>query len=113
MSAAVSKGESFWRHLISQRETLKLTVDEACEQTGVSRASFYHWQKRLRNAGREPEATAEQSSSLVPLKIVDDRAAEITLEMPNGIRIRVPQGCDETTLQCVLRAVLTTAQEQA
>ncbi len=45
--AVVSKGESFWRDLISQRKTLNLTIDEACEQAGVSRASFYHWQKRF------------------------------------------------------------------
>jgi ACT domain-containing protein len=54
--AVISKGESFWRHLISQREVLKLTVDEACQQAGVSRASFYHWQKRVRKANGAEQA---------------------------------------------------------
>jgi len=95
MSAAVSRGELFWRDLISQREALKLTVEEACRRAGVSQASFYHWQQRLRNEGRKRETTAEQPSSLLPLKIVDDRVAVITLEMPSGIRVHVPPGGDE------------------
>ncbi len=108
MATSALKRESFWRHLIAQRKSLKLTVDAVCERAGVSRASFYHWQQRLRQSKRmKPPA----SSSLMPVQIVDDRINEITLELPNGIRVRVPQGCDEATLQGVLRAVLATRGE--
>lgn len=107
--AAVSKREAFWRNLISQRERLKLTVDEFCQRAGVSRASFYHWQQRLRNANGAEQAT---TSSLVPVKIVDDRIAEITIELPGDIRVRVPSDCNQATLQTVLQTVLATAREQ-
>jgi Winged helix-turn helix len=112
MAAAVSKGELFWRQVISQRENLKLTVEQACKKAGVSRASFYHWQKRFREVGWNPEACVEQASALVPVKIVDDRIAEITIELPGDIRVRVPSGCDQATLQIVIRTLLATAREQ-
>ncbi len=44
---------------------------------------------------------------------MDDRIAEITLELPGDIRVRIPSGCDQDTLQCVLRALLATPREQA
>jgi transposase len=108
--AGVSKGESFWRNLIAHRERLKITVDEACQQAGVSRASFYHWQKRLREAKGTEQATL---SSLMPVKIVDDRIAEITIELPGDIRVRIASGCDQATLRTVLQSILATAREQA
>lgn len=113
--SGVSKGESFWRNLIAHCERSKLTVDEACEQAGVSRASFYHWQKRLRDAERMTAACAEQTttSSLVPVKLVEDRIAEIKIDLPGDIRVRIPSGYDEDTLQIVLQTVLASAREQA
>ena len=113
MSTSVSKRESFWRHVIAQREALKLTINEACQRAGVSQASFYLWQKRLRKADRKAKPNAESLSSLMPVRIVDNRAAEITLELPGDIRLRVPSGCDEATLQCVVRTVLASSREQA
>jgi transposase len=108
--AVVSKGEAFWRNLIAHRERLRLTVDEACQQAGVSRASFYHWQKRFRES-----VSAEQAitSSLMPVKIVDDRIAEITIELPGDIRVRIPSGCDQATLQTVLQTVFAIKREQS
>jgi hypothetical protein len=108
--AVISQGESFWRNLIAQREQLRLTVDETCKRAGVSRASFYHWQKRLREVKGTEQVTL---SSLMPVKIVDDRVAEITIELPGDIRVRIPSGCNQATLQCVLQTVLATAREQA
>lgn len=122
MSAAKVRGEGFWRELIARREVRQLTVAEACRGAGVSEASFYHWQQRLRDERREPQATAKRasttssastSSSLLPVKIVEDRSAVITLEMPSGIRLQVPPGCDAVGLQDVLRAVLAATREPA
>jgi AcrR family transcriptional regulator len=112
-SAAFTDRESFWHSLISRRETLRLTVAQLCEQAGVSPASFFHWQRKLRTAGLRPVRGSKPAARpLVPVRIVEDRVAEITLELPNGIRLRIPPGCDAATLQQVLRVALSAAREQ-
>ena len=112
-SLSCSDRESFWRSLISRRESLGLTVAELCEQAGVSSASFFHWQRKLRQAGSQLGPGSKPSTApLVPVRIVEDRAVAITLEIPNGIRLRIPPGCDEVTLQQVLRVALLASQEQ-
>ena len=112
MPAAVSSDrEAFWRNLIARRTALRLTVVEACEQAGVSPASFYPWQRKLREADRRPERDRAASIPLLPVRLVDDRVAELTLELPHGLRLRLPGDCDETTLGRVLRAALATCRE--
>ena len=114
MSSSVADRESFWRNLIAQREALKLTVDELCLQSGVSRASFYHWQKRLRGEKCSAATNATPPRSpLMPIKIVDDRVVSITIELPGDICVRVPQGCDPQTLACVLQLLLAPARGAA
>ena len=112
-SPSFSDRESFWRSLISRRETLRLTVADLCEQAGVSSASFFHWQRKLRKAGLRPGHGSKPAvPPLVPVRIVEDRVAEIILEIPNGMRLRIPTGCDEATLQQVLRVALSASREQ-
>jgi len=91
--------EAFWRNLMAHREAAKLTVVEACQEAGVSLASFFYWQRKFLGPGRRRGQHATRETPLVPVRIVDDRVGDITLETPGGIRICVPQGCDEVTLQ--------------
>ena len=124
-SRSVSDRELFWRALISRREALQLTVAQVCEQAGVSAASFFHWQQRLRKTkprttrGRKMEKVTKKAKQapLLPVRIVDDRVEdhgrEIALELPGGICVRVPNGCDERTLACVLQLVFATTRGAA
>ena len=84
---------------------MRLTVAEACGQAGVSSASFFQWQRKFRESERRA------SSPLVPVRIVDDRVAALTLELPHGLRLRLPGDCDEATLVRVLQAALTACGE--
>jgi transposase-like protein len=106
-----SERKAFWRNLIARRETLRLTVGEACEQACVSPASFYQWQRKLRESERRPDRAAVPSAPLVPVRIVNDRVAELTLELPHGLRLRVPSDCDAATLGRVLQAALAACGE--
>jgi transposase-like protein len=110
-AVASSDRESFWWNLIERRAMSQLTVGEACAQAGVSPASFFQWQKKFREAGRRPDRDRERSVPLVPVRIVDDRVAELTLELRHGIHLRLPGDCDEATLGRVLRAALATCRE--
>lgn len=105
--------EAFWRSLLAHREATKLTVVAVCKEAGVSLASFFYWQRKLIGARRPRGQDAPREVPLVPVRIVDDRAAEITLETPGGIRVCVPPGCDEATLQRVLQVVLRICPENA
>ena len=103
--------EAFWRNLIAQRQTSQRTVAAVCRQANVSVASYYHWQKKLLAEGRHPVPDSRQVSPLVPVRIVDDRAAELIVELPNDIRLRLPQSCDEALLRRILRTALTVCRE--
>jgi len=56
-SSSASERESFWRSLLSRRDELQLTVAQVCEQAGVSPASFYQWQRKLRSTTRSQPTT--------------------------------------------------------
>lgn len=115
--AAMSRTSSadrvaFWRRLIARQASSRLTVGELCRQAGVSTASFYAWRQRLK------AATVITQSSLVPVRVVEDRGAEITVEFVDAapqtpptrlptIRVSIPSGCDEASIRRVLCAALS------
>lgn len=105
--------ESFWRELIARRESSGLTVVELCQRAGVSTASFFLWQSRLRKQKRTRRSgmiEALPRSSLVPVRIVPDRADEgrmpaVVVELPGPVRVQIPPGCDAPTIHAVLQAI--------
>jgi hypothetical protein len=103
--------ESFWRELIERRSSQRLTVRAVCEQAGVSQGSFFQWQKKFRAEGLRLKHSVGPATPLVPVRIVDDRSREFALELPNGVRVVIPQGCDEATLQRVVRVAMAATQE--
>jgi hypothetical protein len=103
--------ESFWRELIERRSSRRLTVRAVCEQAGVSQGSFFQWQKKFRAERPRSEHSVGPTIPLVPVRIVDDRSREFALEFPNGVRVVIPQGCDEATLQRVVRVAMAATQE--
>lgn len=112
-SAFNPEREAFWRNLIELRESSQLTVNEICQQGGVSLASFYHWRKRLRAASRQTDVSTPPATPLVPVRIVEDEISELIVEVQGSVKVRIPSGCDEATLKRVLRAVLTACRENA
>ena len=95
----MSDRAAFWRKLIARRRREELSVEQVCQEAGVSPASFYAWQRRLRSA-EQPE--------LVPVHIVPEHSASsaadaaIEIELPEAIRLRIAPGCDRQTLSMVL-----------
>ncbi len=68
----------FWRELIERRRRSGLSVARVCEQAGVSPASFYQWQRKLRG-GVAPVRNAASdrgaAGRLVPVQIVADASS--------------------------------------
>jgi len=113
---------AFWRELIERRRS-GLSVARVCEQAGVSPASFYQWQRKLRG-GVAPvrSATPDQGAAgrLVPVHIVADApigrrepVGVLEVELPGEVRLRIPAGCDQATLQFVLNLLLPDGLREA
>ena len=105
--------ESFWRALVARREPSGLTVVELCKRAGVSPASFFVWQRRLRKQqpmhGSSGAIESPSRPSLVPVRIVPDsvdesRAPPVVVELPGPVRVQIPPGCDAATIHAVLQA---------
>jgi hypothetical protein len=104
--------ESFWRELVARRESSGVTVVELCQRAGVSTASFFLWQRRLRKqkpTRRSGATEALSRSSLVPVRIVPDRTDEgrtppVVVDLPGPVRVQIPPGCDAATIHAVLQA---------
>jgi hypothetical protein len=112
---------AYWRELIERRRHSGLSVARYCAEVGVSSASFYLWQRKLRDSAapvHEAQANRRPASRLVPVHIVPDAtvghgssairgAADLLeVELPGKIYLRIPSGYDAATLQVVLSMLL-------
>lgn len=99
----------FWRQVIERRRNSRLSVERFCKEAGVSPASFYVWQRKLRDTRTAPRPV---QNDLVPVRIVPDPATPVAsaagvieIDLADAIRLRVPPGCDHEALRIVLRAL--------
>jgi hypothetical protein len=100
----------FWRELVERQAAGDMTVAQLCDGAGVSTASFYAWKRRLRQApskrGSKPAAVA---GMLVPVQLMGEApprtVPEIAIELPQGIVLRIPAGCDRPTVDVAVHAV--------
>jgi len=106
--------------LIERRQHSSLSVAQLCAEASVSTASFYLWQRKLRNHGssaRNHRPDQPTSSRLVPVHIVPDSldhrdaAGMLEVELPGEIRLRIPSSCNAATLQVVLNMLLRGGEE--
>jgi transposase-like protein len=99
-------------------EASSATVTEFCRREAVSSAAFYQWRRRLAQetesaAGECGEAVSPwatpggaaraygRSAGFVELAL--PAAAVVELDLPNGVRVRVPAD-QEAALDAVIRA---------
>ncbi len=93
--------EAAWHDRLARFGKSRLTVREFCRQEGVSDPSFYQWRKRLskgqhgrKGDGRGGGSGSRKPQPFVPVKVSPQGIAASStfaeVELPNGIRIRVP-----------------------
>lgn len=58
-----------WAAVFKAKAESGLTVDEYCDQTGISRNAYYYWLRKTRNAALE-----HTQATFVELKIPEDEA---------------------------------------
>jgi hypothetical protein len=96
-----------WRARLARYERWAGTVAAFCGREGVSAAVFYQRRRKLDNgprANRSPRcesANAGLTPRFLPVRIEPSEPVEI--ELPNGVRVRVPLGAGRT-LEAVIAA---------
>ena len=103
ISMSKSKREQ-WRKIINDwKQSECKTQVEFCQQTGISRKSFYRWRNVFVREG------SEQSSipGFTNVTVLPETSIEsgIRINLPNDIHIAVATGFDAITLQRVLGAL--------
>jgi len=68
-----------WAALLAGHEESGQSVKEYCAAQGVSAASYYRWQKRLKQEGGE---------GFSPIKIETKPVGGIVVELPGGVSLR-------------------------
>jgi transposase-like protein len=96
-----------------------LTIRDFCACEGLSEASFYVWRRELirRDEKSIPAAScgATNAPAFLPVQVVADVTAGtaadsqecgcLEVQLPTGVRLRVPSGFDRRTLTDVLVAL--------
>lgn len=82
-----------WTAVFKAKAESGLTVDEYCEQNGISRNAYYYWLRRTRNAALEHTQTTfvelnvpSDEAALQPLSMVHSFIPQLTMEK-NGFVI--------------------------
>ena len=95
-----------WRQLVEGWERSELTQAEFCSKKGISVASLHRWKRLLADStqvGNQPPASPP---AFMPVRLVEgnDVAAgvNLTVVLPDGVRIEVGAQCPPNTLRDVL-----------
>lgn len=108
--------QEYWRKLLEDQASSRLSVLKFCELRKVSQQSFYAWRKKLpRGAAMEglPSQQERQSPGFAQVAVLPTRltaantsnSLPITIRLPNDVRIEVPREVDRHTLREVLAAL--------
>ena len=86
----------YWGRIVAGHSGSGLSIEAYCRRCGVSVASFYLWRKRLGMSGAALKGKGGGSPmGLVPVRVIPSLPSTtlaprggITVELPNGIRLR-------------------------
>jgi transposase-like protein len=100
MGKKMSARSEYWRERIAEQERSGLSVQQFCEEQGLTEQSFYVWRKRLKKQQAMRFALVETAPAR-------QRATELDLELvlKTGERLRIGAGVDPTALRKVLEAL--------
>lgn len=100
-----------WTAVFKAKAKSGLTVDEYCEQNGISRNAYYYWLRRTRNAALEHTQTTfvelnvpTDEAALQPSSMVHSFIPQLTIEK-NGFVISLNSRTPKELLILALEAV--------
>ena len=112
--------ERHWRRMVRRWVKSGLSVREFCDYEGLSEQSLYAWRRKLADCDAETRLNEVQtpgevttSDQFLPVRVVADdsvgggTSSHIEMQLPSGVRLRVPAGIFRQTLTDVLAALET------
>ncbi len=104
-----------WQERLASQKASGLSIEVYCLQEGVSRSTFYRWQRQLKDGvpaalleeeGDRLRAESEDVSeaAFLPISL---KASPVEIELPNGGVVRLPQGVGQAALVAVIKAAGT------
>ena len=96
--------EGFWREVIASKPE-DCSVAEWCERRGVSKQSFYQWQRRLKQS-----VAVAAAAPLLPV-VIRAAGAPLEIHFPGGVVLHVRTGCDAQLLRETLVALRSLVAE--
>ena len=106
--ASVRSGERerFWRELVEGQQRSGVSIRQWCHRRGVSEPSFYFWRRELAHRGAGPQIVPVEVSPSSPIS-----NADLEIELPGPVIVRVRAGCDAQLLRQTLALLSGDGQE--
>jgi putative transposase len=103
---------SQWAKVVQQRIDSGKTIKDFCEDEGISRNTYFYWQKKLREAACKDLVTSEESS-IVPngwMQLQSNgsqyKGEGLAIEI-NGCQLKVDSNTDTELLKKVCRTLMS------
>ena len=105
-----------WQRRLREFDRERTTVAEFCQQVGVSLATFYQWQRKLKPASRgaarastsAARHTAQAGPDIGPLRLLPveiTTSSQVEVLLPGGARLSIPSR-EHEALRTVVVALL-------
>src|SRR4051794_12094540 len=100
--------EQFWRDVLRRQATSRLSVAEFCRREGLSQPSFYAWRRTI--AERDSAKRSQPVPGFLPVRVTDQAAheASITIELTDGLVLRLPEATPAARVAEFVRALQET-----
>jgi len=102
--------------LYQRHKNSGLSVEAFCENEIIAPSTFYYWRKKLKDKNRLPgfipividsasSMNHQKSSSMFPQHsgLIQGSETSIEVELPNGIIIRLKNGCDFSIIKDLIQ----------
>lgn len=98
-----------WSHQVSAFEGSGESRRVWCAAQGVKASTLEYWRRRLRSMATSAPRVGLRTLMPIVVRTSESEAAPaatVALELPNGLRLRVPIGTDATWLTGLLRELV-------
>jgi len=99
-----------WQQRFLRFETSRQTINDFCQQEGFSSQSFFHWRKRLAQAGGVKASAGEGPAGFRPVRVLP--ASSISVQLPGGTQLVVPTS-DVESLRLVIETLARVDADRA
>ena len=89
--------ERYWRELVKGQPRSGVSIRQWCQRHGVSEPSFYFWRRELADRGAGRQIVPVEVSPSSPIS-----NADLEIELPGPVIVRVRAGCDAELLRQTL-----------